>query len=347
MRAIPMFDSFNRSIIDDSVVRRILNANLKLTLDTNCVINLFDGNAGTSTSVTELKNLMRAGLSNRVDIAITTRVETDVSNDKKDERRVQMLGILNMFPVVGTLARWDTSFWGGEDVFANDHEVAIAQEIQKILFPGLLTSDRRYKNKINDVDHLIGHLINKRDIFVTDDIGILSKASTLKISVGVVVSDPANALRLMKGLERSEAKVLSSISSNKLHQNALLSGRARFDYSNNNGIFTIGEGAFAFDTKWSKASDISIHAYSDGGNVDALAIARSTVEIIDIEDAAQLDYSSRTRTPRIGQMVIWRNSNGFYAATKVLEIKDDTRGDDRDELVFEYTIQTNGSGSFA
>ena len=34
-------------------------------------------------------------------------------------------------------------------------------------------------------------------------------------------------------------------------------------YLNNNGEYTIGSGDSAFITKWSKASDISIHAYKD------------------------------------------------------------------------------------
>ena len=41
-----------------------------------------------------------------------------------------------------------------------------------------------------------------------------------------------------------------------------------------------------------------------------------------------------------------RNANGFYAAIKILNIKDDTRDDKFDEVTFDYTIQTNGSPDF-
>ena len=51
----------------------------------------------------------------------------------------------------------------------------VANEIQAILFPGLTSSDRRYKNKQMDIDHLVGHFINRRDIFITDDNGIWKK----------------------------------------------------------------------------------------------------------------------------------------------------------------------------
>ena len=64
------------------------------------------------------------------------------------------------------------------------------------------------------------------------------------------------------------------------------------------------------------------------------------------EAEASLDYTSRARSPCVGQIVVLRNVNGFYAATRVLTIKDDTRGDDHDELRFEYAIQDDGSDNF-
>ncbi len=78
----------------------------KLTLDNNCIINLFDFNAETPTSVEPLSEIIKFSLSNKVDIAITTRVEADLENDRDDARRSEMMRKLNMFPVVGTLARW-------------------------------------------------------------------------------------------------------------------------------------------------------------------------------------------------------------------------------------------------
>ena len=38
--------------------------------------------------------------------------------------------------------------------------------------------------------------------------------------------------------------------------------------------------------------------------------------------------------------------NGFFAAIKIIGIKDDTRGASNDEVTFEYLIQTNGSPKF-
>lgn len=116
------------------------------------------------------------------------------------------------------------------------------------------------------------------------------------------------------------------------------SGRFTFDYSNNNGEYTIGSGDFTFITKWSKASDTSIYAYKDSLGING-AIARvkapngwpTAIE-------AHFDFSSRYRTPNIGDVIIWRNSNNKYAATKIISIKDDTRGAEHDELTCEYII---------
>ena len=51
-------------------------------------------------------------------------------------------------------------------------------------------------------------------------------------------------------------------------------------------------------------------------------------------------------TPQLGEIIILRNVNGFYVALQVLGIKDDTRGEDKDELRFRYAIQSDGSDTF-
>lgn len=116
------------------------------------------------------------------------------------------------------------------------------------------------------------------------------------------------------------------------------SGRFTFDYSNNDGKYVIGTGEYEFITRWSKASDRSIHACKDSLGVNG-AIARvkkPTGWPTMLDDG--IDFSSRVRTPEIDDVIIWKNSYGKYAATRVVGIKDDTRGADHDELTCEYTI---------
>lgn len=319
----------------------------KLTLDTNGVINLFDPTAETPTSVDELAEIIKYGLSGRANVAITTRVEADLLGDRNAERKEQMLRTLGLLPVVGTLLRFDTSKWDGGDVWAGEESLKIAGEIQGILFPGLGPDDRRYKNKLMDVDHLVGHFINKRDVFVTDDRGILRRRDALQASPGIIVKTPAECVAYLEAMDRRAKPVpLDSASVAAGYHSAGFKGRVMFDYSNNDGSYAIGSGLALFETKWTKASDTSIYAYSDAESIDSLALAKGVAEIVEIGDVTRFDYSSRVRSPREGQIVVWKNTNGLYAATKVVSVKDDTRGDDRDELVFDYVILPDGSKTF-
>ena len=126
-----------------------------------------------------------------------------------------------------------------------------------------------------------------------------------------------------------------------------LVGEAVFDYSNHDGRFVIGRGTLEFETKWSKASNVRIHVYNYPASINGVALAPAGwTSIQQVVNPESLDYSSMVRTPCVGQIVVFRNVNGFYAATRVLAIKDDTRGDEYDELRFEYFIQDDGSDKF-
>ena len=325
-----------------------MNSIPKLTLDNNCIINLFDFNAKTPTSVEALSEIIKFGLSNKADIAITTRVETDLENDKNDARRSEMMRKLNMFPVVGTLARWGVSKRDGGDIYSGEDIAKLSDEIKKIIFPGGLNKESSsYINKRNDLDHLVGHIINRRDIFITDDGDVLRKRDALKISPGLIVMSPADCLEYLQKIdERNEKRLLESRDKSNKYWSPALSGTVTFDYSNNNGYFTIGEGYFLFETKWTSASADSIHAYSGSGSVETIALAKGLQNISDIEDGARFDDSSHARAPDEGQIIILKNKNGIYAAVKILDVKYDGRGDERDELTFEYVIQTNGTANF-
>ncbi len=110
--------------------------------------------------------------------------------------------------------------------------------------------------------------------------------------------------------------------------------------------FVIGRGNLQFETRWSKCNATSIHVYNDAPSIEGVALASGYTSIEQIIDARFLDYRGRTRRPREGEIVVFRNVNGFYAAVQVLDVKDDTRGDDVDELRFRYVIQPDGSDDF-
>lgn len=122
-----------------------------------------------------------------------------------------------------------------------------------------------------------------------------------------------------------------------LYKNPDTKGCFSFDYSKNNGEFVIGCGKNLFTTKWSKASDTKIHAYKDGNGIIGIARVKAPIELQDTL-TSKCDFSSRSSTPNIGDVIVWKNSFGKYAATKILQIKDDTRGSENDELSCEYLI---------
>lgn len=126
-----------------------------------------------------------------------------------------------------------------------------------------------------------------------------------------------------------------------------LAGEVIFDYGNHNGRYIIGRGASTFETMWSGADNTRIRVYNDPDSINGVALGHSDWTGIDqVTGARQLDYTSRARIPAVGQIVVLRNTNGFYAAVKLLSIKDKTRQDDQDELRFEYSIQPDGSDDF-
>lgn len=124
-------------------------------------------------------------------------------------------------------------------------------------------------------------------------------------------------------------------------------GKITFNYSNNNGRYFIGQGKLAFELNFIKSSNSNIQLYSNPSSIRTVAVVKDLKEIIEIKDARIYDSSSNVRRPNVNQIAVIQNSNGFYAAIKILSIKDDTRGSEDDEVIFEYVIQTNGSPDFS
>lgn len=125
-----------------------------------------------------------------------------------------------------------------------------------------------------------------------------------------------------------------------------INGTITFDYSNNNGIYSIGQEELLFELDFEKSSNLNIQIYNEPRSIKTVAIVKDCEKIKSIKDARIYDGSSRVRIPNINQIVILQNINGFYAAIKILSIKDDSLGSENDEVKFEYHIQTNGSPDF-
>jgi len=136
------------------------------------------------------------------------------------------------------------------------------------------------------------------------------------------------------------------IPANEKYLSPATSGIVTFDYSNNNGRYFIGQGELMFELDFSKSSDFNIQLLNLPTSIRTVAIVKDKSDIKSIKDARVYDGTSRVRRPNINQVAVLQNTNGFFAAIKVLAIKDDTRGETNDEITFEYLIQTNGSPDF-
>jgi hypothetical protein len=57
--------------------------------------------------------------------------------------------------------------------------------------------------------------------------------------------------------------------------------------------------------------------------------------------------SSMVRTIQEHEIAILKNNFDNFAAIRVIDIKDNTRKDDKDELHFEYVINPHGKSDFS
>ncbi len=123
-------------------------------------------------------------------------------------------------------------------------------------------------------------------------------------------------------------------------------GELAIDYCNFNGSYVMRIGVLEFATKWSISSYKCIHFYSDPSSINGIALAMGIQTIFQVANAEFLDYTSRVRTPEIGEIVVLRNCGDLYCAILIIKIRDDSRGDERDKFRFQYAIQSDGSDQF-
>lgn len=114
-----------------------------------------------------------------------------------------------------------------------------------------------------------------------------------------------------------------------------------FDYSTHNGKLRIESDGKAFDLAFSKASDVSIYLLRSG---TTRRIARVKKVAMDIPTSIdQQETSSAHYTLQLGEGFLIENEAGDVLAGKIISIADDTRGANRDEVVFTYAISALGT----
>jgi hypothetical protein len=190
----------------------------------------------------------------------------------------------------------------------------------------------------NNADKLLPAFLGaKLYIDFTDDKIYLDRLSelTARIYNEDIAKKPPLGEPPFSDAKAKRINVLDSVVKSQYH-NPKASGNASFDFSNNSGNFTIGTGEYEFVTSWSKCGSNSIYAYKD--DVIRIGYLSDVSAIPDVSGIERFDFTSRVRTVCVGEVVIWQNGYGHFAATKVIGVKVKSRGVKNDELSFEYKI---------
>lgn len=150
-----------------------------VTLDTNILQELWR-NQHKSDIVASLLALSDAG---RLDLAVTTRIDYDIPNEPLSERidELPAIGVRT----IGSPLRLGYSRLGSDDVLTDGTYSNIQEEIESML------RDRGLKvPETADFDHIFGHHIAARDVFLTWDKAILRAAEHFADALNVRIQTP-------------------------------------------------------------------------------------------------------------------------------------------------------------
>ena len=157
----------------------------KVTLDTNLVVEYWRDQAKRET-VQRLVDLATAGV---VELAVTSRIRQDVRDPPLSESidRLPELGIVE----TGSVTR--NGYWQlGADQLGDDAFVAFTDRMSDRFLP-----DASRRPDWRDWDHLHAHYLQRRDVFLTWDRGILSLADDLAKEFSVSVMKPEDYLHTL------------------------------------------------------------------------------------------------------------------------------------------------------
>ena len=153
----------------------------KVTLDTSLLQEYWKSQDKVGV-VEKLLNLAEDG---ELDLAITTRIREDIPRPPLSNRINQLpeLGVQE----IGAPFRLDHSLLSGKDVLGSE-------EFSKFSYSLVLTLKQKgRKRKIpdwRDWDHIQGHYLARRDVFLTWDNPVLECAQGLEEKFGVVLMKP-------------------------------------------------------------------------------------------------------------------------------------------------------------
>ena len=114
-------------------------------------------------------------------------------------------------------------------------------------------------------------------------------------------------------------------------------GWAEFDYSANQGMFTIQAEGTEFVTMWSKCRAGTVFAHKDG--VDMIGYRAGLNELpVDSSGFTSYSWNSRKIAVKEGDVVVFMNKDSRFLATKVVKVKNIDDGESSNSLHIEFKI---------
>ncbi len=164
------------------------NGSLNLTLDTNVLWDLIVPDRPGHEDASRLFALHQDG---QVSIAATTRVDADV---RKEPLRSMLDELEVVTNPIGTAFTVGISRLDGGDMIVDENYGQTGQALMDLIFPTADPQGRKHPNRVADIDHLLGHKLNGRDIFITNDGPILRQRKKLADDFGIQVMSPVQFL---------------------------------------------------------------------------------------------------------------------------------------------------------
>lgn len=116
----------------------------------------------------------------------------------------------------------------------------------------------------------------------------------------------------------------------------LVPQRVTSNYPTTNNRCVVGEGEKTFGLRFSSRNAASVYLLRDDPSVTRIAVVRGYVPLIKFPN---LENAARSYTVSEGQLFLAENINGYYMMGRMLQVRDESRGEVVDSVTFEYVIQ--------
>jgi hypothetical protein len=178
---------------------------LEVTLDTNVLWDYLRNRSGRQGEALAILQAHQAG---NCDVAVTTRVLGDVRSPDQQIPRSEMQdglnSLLSQYEIseIGTAFRLDVSCNDGMDVLVDVSWKESERRLLAQIWPCAQSGGKKHSSRLRDIDHLLGHRYNRRDVFVTRDKEILENRSILQREFGIDVASPTELVKRLRSLPR-------------------------------------------------------------------------------------------------------------------------------------------------